>query len=152
MSMRRRIVVAAAGLTILLSLVVGTTLSTTAADDASRPMPEPFASPIVAGTVFLDIDADGHREAGEPGIRGAVVSVLQDGNLIASTTTGAQGRYGLALGRLGDYVVRETNPPGYSSTTPDEVAVSLTEAEPTEFVDFGDLFRTYLALVVRNAP
>jgi len=106
-------------------------------------LPHPFKSPIVppatvSGTVFDDLNGDGVKDIGENGIPDVTVELLQDGGVIAAATTDGNGGYSLTTGVTGDYTVRESDPPGYASTTPNEVTVSLTTPGQEETVDFGD--------------
>ncbi|RME80366.1 MAG: DUF11 domain-containing protein [Caldilineae bacterium] len=53
-----------------------------------------FARPGTIGDrVWLDLDADGLQDSGEPGIAGVQLNLRQGGNLITSTTTGPDGIY-----------------------------------------------------------
>lgn len=87
----------------------------------------------VFGTVYFDANGDSKRDPGEPGIPKAVVT-LKGAN--RKTTTDAFGNYNIpAMG--GAYVVTETDPTGYTSTTPNSVNVDLVPGEKQR-VDFGD--------------
>jgi hypothetical protein len=70
--------------------------------------------------VWHDMNRNGMQDAGEPGISGATVQLLDclTTNVLRTTMTGADGRYlfsGLAPGM---YKVRFTPPSGFSFTTP----------------------------------
>jgi len=65
----------------------------------------------VAGVVFLDANANGVRDAGEPGIEGVVVS-----DQVAVTTTDGDGRYSLSARGYG--LVFVSQPDGYASVGP----------------------------------
>jgi hypothetical protein len=76
----------------------------------------------IEGTVFLDANANGHRDFGEPGVSGVIVSLLDDsGNVVATTTTDNQGRYiftdQTGIPGTGNYTVVITLPAGYHQTT-----------------------------------
>ena len=61
------------------------------------------------------------------------------GNLVASTTTASDGNYIFGYLAQGIYTVVETNLPGWISTTPDSVEVTLS-SEEEEVVNFGDYY------------
>src|SRR5262245_14104826 len=87
---------------------------------------------IISGTVFSDFNSDGLREAGEPGVSGAHI-VLSSGHRMY---TGPTGEYYFEVDP-GSYSITETDAPGYTSTTPNFVAVSVTPGE-VETANFGD--------------
>ncbi len=68
----------------------------------------------LSGTVYLDRDADCVRDAGEEGLAGVLIELLDgSGNIISNTTTDADGRYSFTGLQAGEYTVRETQPSGY---------------------------------------
>ena len=83
--------------------------------------------PVSVGSlVWDDLDGDGTQDAGEPGIPGATVRLLDadgnpvldiDGNAVAPVTTGADGAYSFINLLPGDYMVEVTPPAGYRATT-----------------------------------
>lgn len=92
----------------------------------------------IQGTVFSDENGNEEQDEDEQGIPGVTITILQDGSVTSTTTTASDGSYRFTSQLLGDYTVRETNPEGYTSTTADEVEVSLTAPGQQETVDFGD--------------
>jgi uncharacterized repeat protein (TIGR01451 family) len=88
----------------------------------------------IMGTVFDDVSADGVQDPGELGIADVLVS-LSNGQ---TTRTGAQGGYTFPITDSGHLQVIETDPPGYHSTTPNEVTVDVAALGQTYQVDFGD--------------
>ncbi len=81
--------------------------------------------------VWSDTNGNGLREAGEPGIAGATVKLLDTaGNLIATTATDSNGYYRFDNLPAGNYVVEVTTPAG---TTP--TLVPSTGATPNNDVD-----------------
>ncbi|MEZ0611789.1 SdrD B-like domain-containing protein [Fibrella sp. WM1] len=81
-----------------------------------------FIRPASIGDyVFQDNDRNGVQNAGDTPIPGVVVTLYQNGNPVATTTTDASGLYsftGLAPGTSFSYSVGFTTPTGYSATTP----------------------------------
>ncbi len=85
-----------------------------------------FYRPVGVGSrIWLDLDADGRQDAGEPGIPGATVTLLNPdgspatdlaGHEVQSQLSGANGEYFFGDLHDGDYVVRVTPPEGYLPT------------------------------------
>lgn len=80
---------------------------------------------VIGDRVWLDETADGVQDAGEPGIAGVLVELLDEIDaVIGSTVTDPQGIYGFAGLDAGDYSVRFTPPAGYAPAQ-QQVAVTL---------------------------
>lgn len=104
----------------------------------------------ISGTIFDDADADGTQDAGEGGLPGVMVSLIDPGPdgmfgtaddvVIATATTDANGNYtfpGLPPGNYRVDVVESTLPPGVMLTTGNEPAgVTLTDGQNAD-VDIG---------------
>jgi uncharacterized repeat protein (TIGR01451 family)/fimbrial isopeptide formation D2 family protein len=88
----------------------------------------------IYGTVFDDADGDGVQEAGEDGLPDVLITL--DGNI--TTTTDITGSYTFSTTIAGIHTVVETDPDGYSSTTPNEVLVNVTMGNDY-IVNFGDI-------------
>ena len=86
-----------------------------------------LATTSLAGSVYHDVDNDGVRDGGEPGIAGVAVDLTGTDDLGASvalaTTTNAAGDYSFTNLRPGTYSVVESQPAGYLDGT--DVAGSL---------------------------
>ncbi|MBN1120939.1 MAG: Cna B-type domain-containing protein [Anaerolineae bacterium] len=102
----------------------------------------------ISGTVFDDIDGGGTQNAGEPGIASVTVALYKDTNgsgvydptidtLVDTATTDGTGSYSFASVAPGSYIVVETDPAGYNSTTSNEVSVILPAAGAAS-ANFGD--------------
>ena len=96
----------------------------------------------ISGTVFDDLDADGVLEAGDDGIAGVTVDLLDSaGNVIATTTTDTSGNYTFPDLPDGDYTVAVTDTAnvldGYTLTSAlDALPVTVAGVDVTD-VDFG---------------
>lgn len=90
---------------------------------------------VICGTVFDDEDKDGFRDFNESGIKNVSIS-LDDGS---QALTGADGYYSF-IARQGTYMVVETDPPDYSSTTPNSFQANIADANDTVTINFGDYF------------
>ena len=92
----------------------------------------------MAGTVFDDINGNGIQDPGEPGLGGVTVGLYTPGGvLLTSTTTAGDGTYLFTNVAPGSYSVRETDPSGWSSTTPNNVPVTVPSGG-IGHADFGD--------------
>jgi type II secretory pathway pseudopilin PulG len=88
---------------------------------------------IIMGTVFEDQDKDGIIDAGENPIAGVSIS-LDSG---VETLTDDDGLYSF-IAQQGVYTVVETDPAGYSSTTPNSGTATIVSADDTVRINFGD--------------
>jgi hypothetical protein len=95
------------------------------------------SGPGISGVVFRDLNSNGIRDTGEPGITGVTITLKQGDSVVTATTTAEDGTYifdGLTLGE--EFTVVEIDPTGYTSTTPNEVNATVPPA--FAFVEFGD--------------
>ena len=94
---------------------------------------------VLNGIVFVDSNGDGDTDVGENGRLGGVTVVLEDdlGNEIDSTTTDGDGAYLFAGVTGGEYTVRETQPGGYGSTSPNAVGLEIEPGDGAT-VTFGE--------------
>jgi hypothetical protein len=74
------------------------------------------------------------QDGSETGISGVTVTLDEN----AAVTTGPHGGYTFVITAAGAHVVIETDPDGYSSTTPNEVHVDVTLGNSYR-TDFGDI-------------
>jgi hypothetical protein len=107
----------------------------------------------ISGTVFVDINSNGHRDRFDVGLPGLVVQLLDgDGNVVATTRTNLQGQYtftqlskgnanpdgGLGLSATGDYSVRLVLPSFLKQTTQDPGTITISRGDTNVTgVDFG---------------
>ncbi len=116
----------------------------------------------VGNRIWNDLDGDGVDDAGEPGLEGLTVELLDAGSsVIDTTTTDSNGNYSFQVTSTGNYTVRVTPPTGASVTydldggTAHEVDFSVvTVGELHLDKDFGYDFAGSVAGVVfedRNA-
>ncbi len=86
----------------------------------------------IYGTVFNDANGNGLLDDGEVGLPWVTVSLNGDARV-----TNSMGQYTFQVTEAGVYTVVETDPPGYRSTTPNEVNVNV-ELGKSYQVNFGD--------------
>jgi hypothetical protein len=89
----------------------------------------------ISGVVYYDWDESHSQGLGEDGIPNVQVCLYRDSNnnghldtgepQLECQQTGTDGSYVFQDYLPGNYIVTETNPSGYTSTTPDELAVQL---------------------------
>jgi fimbrial isopeptide formation D2 family protein/uncharacterized repeat protein (TIGR01451 family) len=108
----------------------------------------PFQLGSLGDRIWLDRNGDGAQDAGEPGLPGITVELLDGANaVIATTTTGANGIYTFSGLPAGNYSVRvdtATLPAGLAPTfdldgiaTAHVAAAPLAAAQNRADVDFG---------------
>jgi hypothetical protein len=108
-------------------------------------------NPQVAGTVYNDVNADGTRQADEPGLAGARVWVDFDNDGKFDTNeptkvTKGNGRYAFTL-PVGSYIVRQTPPSGYRGVAPNrgfQRVSLLTRGVTVDRKNFGDTTQTLI--------
>ncbi len=92
----------------------------------------------ITGTVFLDSDLNGVRDEGEPALAGVTIT-LTGGSEALTTSSDANGDFAFLQVLPGSYVLHETNPPGYFSTTLDDLPVTaIYPGRVYAENDFGD--------------
>ena len=116
---------------------------------AQLPLQAAAAAPPPKGSigdlVWEDLDGDGVFDAGEPGLGGVTVELLDGGatTVLASTVTDGTGAYDFTKLPAGDYlvdIVEATLPAGAVLTSGVEpIAVSLANREDFNDADFGSM-------------
>jgi len=87
--------------------------------------------------VYCDEDRDGFRDEGEPGLPGAQVTLFDMARQVLAQCWSDVERHCIFAGLAeGWYRVREQDPPGYLSSTADEVLIYLAGGQAQ--VSFGD--------------
>jgi type II secretory pathway pseudopilin PulG len=88
---------------------------------------------VIYGQVYHDANGDGIMDANEAGLSNVKVQLVGTSR---ETRTNSFGVYYIPVSP-GDYAVRETDPPGYSSTTPNSMSAKVASGDNVR-VDFGD--------------
>ncbi len=105
------------------------------------------APPTISGVKYEDLDGDGARDTGEPGLRGWTIRLRYEGGVVTTATTDALGRYSFTLTADqfpqlsgGTYSVEEVLQDGWvQSDRPDPVQVSVGDAgREITGMDFGN--------------
>ncbi len=135
------------------SLSVGTPLATVRVDDGRHGFDSqnivitPTVTPAkISGTVFNDLDGDGVRNAGEPGLAGRIVYLDQSRNYRRDprerfVITDANGHYAFDNLAPGDYTVREESSINSRLTSPmgGVYEVNLSDGQVVPIKDFGNI-------------
>ncbi|MBI5216969.1 MAG: choice-of-anchor D domain-containing protein [Ignavibacteriae bacterium] len=98
----------------------------------------PVTAGSISGMKFEDLDADGVKDNGEPGLSGWKIYI--SGAMTDSTTTDANGAYAFEDIDEGDYVVSEGMQQGWYQSYPANGthSISLTAGQAQTGVDFGN--------------
>lgn len=89
------------------------------------------------GYVFVDTNASGTRDAGETtGVNGVRLK-LSGPNTNREATTNASGWYAFTSLPAGSFTITETQPIGFTSTSPD-VVIKTLQTNETKSVNFGE--------------
>ncbi len=96
----------------------------------------------VLGTVFHDLNENGLRDSGEPGIENALVHIDEDGDGIVSifepsVLTDSNGEYEFSGLDLGELSLKLATLAGWVPTGSTEIAVPISDEEMTVGIDFG---------------
>ncbi len=95
----------------------------------------------VGDTVFQDFDGDGVEDAGDTGLDGVTINLIDgSGTIVASSVTAAGGQYnftGLAPGTYRVDVVDSSVSAGYVLTTVDPLVVTVVSGQTYIDADFG---------------
>ena len=95
----------------------------------------------LTGVVFADLDRDGVRDTGEPGIAGASVVVRQvSGALNRQATTDPAGSYQFTELPAGSYTIAVALPAGYKTSAPAPMSKTIVTGPNTA----PDIGATYL--------
>ncbi|NYT02131.1 MAG: DUF11 domain-containing protein [Methanosarcinales archaeon] len=94
---------------------------------------------FISGMKFNDLNENGIKDDGEPGVPGWTMELLQGGDVIESVETDGNGHYSFPCLGPGDYRIQEVEQPGWTQTHPpgNVHAVTLTD-QNSEGNDFGN--------------
>ncbi|HUI39690.1 MAG TPA: SdrD B-like domain-containing protein, partial [Methanothrix sp.] len=93
----------------------------------------------ISGTKFNDVNGNGVRDSGEPGLAGWTVQLSRDGSVINATTTSQNGSYTFSNLAPGSYRVSEVAQDGWIKILPSQgsYSIALKDASVTG-MDFGN--------------
>jgi hypothetical protein len=119
-----------------------TTVTCTATDRCGNTASCSFTVTVlgfICGTKFHDLNGNGVRDPGEPGLPGWTIELVDPATntVLQTVVTGPDGRYCFLGLQLGDYIVREVLQPGWVNTTPIAQRRNLPR-DCGKQVDFGN--------------
>ncbi len=101
----------------------------------------------LSGVIFVDLNRNGLRDTGEPGLAGARVTITQPNTTISvQATTDSNGAYAVNNLAVGNYTVTITLPASYGLTTVGSTTVSVGTTG-TVVPNIGTIVQIYLPLV-----
>ncbi|MDD4651151.1 MAG: SdrD B-like domain-containing protein [Methanothrix sp.] len=78
-----------------------------------------FYQPVsISGMKFEDLNGNGVKDSGEPGLAGWTIKLMKDANEVARTETDANGTYTFLYIEPGSYTVEEAAQAGWTQTSP----------------------------------
>jgi hypothetical protein len=128
---------------------------------------QPAPGGSIGDFVWLDNNANGLQDSGEPGLSGITVTLKQGSAVVATTTTNGNGAYLFSNLALGTYTVNIATPTGLAASPADvgtdrakdssnsPATVTLTSAAPNDLkVDFGfrDTTAPTCPYVIQSGP
>jgi hypothetical protein len=150
-------------ISVLTAIITAALVFCTIASAAVAVPPEPGSGRIagtIGGTIFLDADADGVQTAGEWGLSGVAVNLLDDaGERVATAETfshACEGLYLFSGVAPGNYTVEVVCPEGYAFTVagegePGATASTVDPASGTVEIALTEDLIEESDLVVRDA-
>ena len=90
----------------------------------------------ISGQKYYDINGNGLQDEDEPGIPGGEVSLVENGKVVANTTTDENGLYSFENVLPGTYTINDPVPTGMVLTTSSTVTVTIKTVVVTN-VNFG---------------
>jgi SdrD B-like domain/Right handed beta helix region/Carboxypeptidase regulatory-like domain/FG-GAP-like repeat/Prealbumin-like fold domain len=99
-----------------------------------------FTLITISGQKFNDLDNDGVKDPGEPGLAGWTIQLDKDANgtVDDTTTTDSSGNYSFTDLGPGTYRVREAVQPGFTQTTTDPADIVASSGTDVSDIDFGN--------------
>lgn len=110
----------------------------------------------VSGMKFSDLNGDGVKQVGEPGLSGWTISLYRIVNsnevLYASAITDVNGAYSFADVIPGTYVVHETQQSGWYNTVAPAGSFTVSNGSHVSGKDFGNLHVSSAITVTKTGP
>ncbi|MGL4419508.1 MAG: SdrD B-like domain-containing protein, partial [Gemmataceae bacterium] len=105
----------------------------------------------ITGVVYYDEDRDGVQDPGEPTIPGVTfVLVDQNGNTVNTFTNNTDGTFSISSLPAGKYTLTQTQPPGYGSSTPNVLVITVPAGQVVNNQNFGETLSTLAGSVYRD--
>jgi SdrD B-like domain/Domain of unknown function (DUF4214) len=94
---------------------------------------------VIQGLKFEDLNANGIRDANEPGMAGVTIQLLDPttNQVLFTTTTDGTGAFSFTV-PAGTYEIREVEPNGFIQTTPNPADITVTPGQDLTGILFGN--------------
>jgi hypothetical protein len=111
-----------------------------------------FRPGALSGMKYNDLNANGVKNIGEPGLAGWTIILKKPDSTTVSTTTDAAGNYSFTGLGPGQYVVSEVVKPGWIQTSPSTIIFTVTIMSGTvvSALDFGNFLDIPTAACVKG--
>jgi hypothetical protein len=107
----------------------------------------------INGTIFNDLNGNGLRDDGEPGLSGWKVRLMSDEEEVSNVTSDDSGGYIFEGLLRGSYLIAQEMMPGWNQTTPGGQGYKVTlEDNDGQRYDFGNFAGGVLTTGVREYP
>ena len=117
------------------------TVTATSGTDATGLLFGDYKYVTYSGTVYNDLTGDGNDDPGDPGLQGWTVNLLQNGSIIATTTSAKDGSYSFRKLLAGVYTIEEVTPSGWYETQPQNpysYTLTATSGSSQSGLNFGN--------------
>lgn len=123
----------------LISLIITISLALATPEEVGPANFQKALNLSINGMKFEDLDANGFRSEGEPGLPGWTIRLKQNGTDLLNATTDNAGQYSFSNLQPGRYEILEDNMPEWVQTAPGggSYLVTLTD-KPAYNLDFGN--------------
>ncbi len=112
-------------------------------DFGEKVRPTPAGTAFLEGVVWVDANSSATIDSGEAGLAGVRLTLRNPSNVVIDTMlTGPDGRYRFTNLAPGTYSVVETQPSGYTSTTPDSIPSAVVPLGGLSNQNFGERLTT----------
>ncbi len=105
-----------------------------------------FKSPTVSGTKYNDLNGNGAKDTGEPGLQGWAITLTGNGG--GTATTGPDGNYSFPAVGTGSHSISEAPQDGWQQTTAAVTpwtALSGSYSQNNKVIDFGNFQKTSIS-------